>query len=333
MNDFNEDIGVVVIGRNEGERLKRCLRSILSQIDRVVYVDSGSSDGSVEYVESKEVNVVRLDMKIPFSAGRARNEGFYYINKIHPKLKYLQFIDGDCELFEGWLSFAYNYLENNKNCAVVAGRRKEKYPEDSIYNKLCDIEWNTPIGEAEACGGDFLVRKEAFKQVDGFNPVVLASEEPEMCYRLRKKKWSISRLDHLMTLHDAAMIRFSQWWKRNVRMGHAGAHLVSLGLSAFGGKSYFLKGCARMWFWALIFPVSVLILAISINFAFLLFFTAYLVQFARNALHVYKRLGDLKSALICSFFSILGRWPQLMGQMLFLKRKFLGKTYTNIEYI
>ncbi|MFC1876747.1 glycosyltransferase [Thermodesulfobacteriota bacterium] len=332
MKKLIDDIGVIVIGRNEGERLKRCLQRVISQIDKIVYVDSGSSDGSVEYAESIGVDIIRLDMKIPFCAGRARNEGFQLLNKKYHKLKYFQFIDGDCEVFEGWLSFAYNYLEKYKSCAVVAGRRKEKYPEKSIYNKLCDIEWNTPIGEAKACGGDFMIRKEAFLQVEGFNPVVLVSEEPELCYRLRNRNWSIYRLDHLMTFHDAAIMRFSQWWKRNLRMGHGGAQIVSLGLSAYGGKSYFLRGIASMWFWAIIFPVSVLMFALIINISFLLLFTAYLVQLVRIATHVYKRIEDVKLSVICSFFSIIGKWPQLQGQLLFLKRKLFGQAYTIVEY-
>ena len=335
MKNVTDDIGIVVIGRNEGERLKRCLQSVFSEtngIGQIVYVDSGSSDGSVEYAESQGVNVVGLDMRIPFSAGRARNEGFLFLNKISEDLKYIQFIDGDCEIRAGWLSFAYSYLESNETCAVVAGRRKEKFPENSIYNKLCDIEWDTPIGKAEACGGDFMIRKEAFQQVNGFNPVVLASEEPEMCYRLRKKNWTIFRLDHPMTLHDAAILRFSQWWKRNLRMGHAGAHIFFLGVSAYGGKSYFIKGITRSWFWAFIFPVSVLMIALFINIAFLLLYTAYLVQLVRIAINVYKRIPDIKLSFICSLFTIIGKCPQVIGQMLFLKRKLLGKTFANIEY-
>ncbi len=312
--------------------MKRCLQSVLSQIDRIVYVDSGSSDGSVEYVESIGVDVVRLDMRIPFSAGRARNEGFQLLNKKNNKLKYIQFIDGDCEICEGWLSFAYTYLESNESCAVVSGRRKERFPEDSIYNTLCDIEWNTPIGEAKACGGDFMIRKDAFQQVDGFNPEVLASEEPEMCYRLRKKSWSIYRLHHPMTLHDAAMLRFSQWWKRYVRMGHSCGHMVSLSLSAYDGKSYFVKLYTSVWFWALIFPFFVLIMALSVNINILLLTIAYLVQFIRISLHMYKQIGDAKIAIIYSFFNIIGKWPQLQGQLLFLKRRLFGQAYTIVEY-
>jgi len=327
-----DDVGVVVIGRNEGERLKRCLQSLRRQTDEIVYVDSGSSDGSVEYAESIGSSVVQLDMRIPFSAGRARNEGFQFLIKKNIKLRYIQFIDGDCEICDGWLDFAYVFFKNNESCAVVAGRRKEKFPQESIYNTLCDIEWNTPIGKAKACGGDFMIRKEAFQKVGGFNPVALASEEPEMCYRLRKKNWTIYRLDHPMTLHDAAIMRFSQWWRRNLRMGHSAAHMVSLELSAYEGKSYYLRACVSMWFWALIFPVFVLSLAMSVNIGFLLLITAYMVQFFRIALYAYNRLKDAKHSTVYSLFILAGKWPQLTGQMLYLKRKLLGNKNIIIEY-
>lgn len=332
MKNFSDDIGIVVIGRNEGDRLKRCLKSVLKEIDRIVYVDSGSSDGSVEYAKRIGVDVVMLDMKIPFNAGRARNEGFSHIIKKNQNIKYIQFIDGDCEIVEGWLSFARNYLENNVNCAVVAGRRIEKDPDGSVYNMLCDVEWNTPIGSAEACGGDFMIRKVAFLQVDGFNPIVLVCEEPEMCYRLKNNNWSIFRLDHLMTVHDAAMVRFSQWWRRNLRKGHGGGQMISLGLCSYGGKSIFIRHTASMWFWAVIFPTSILLLSFSVNIFFLLLTLLYFIQFIRIAIDIYERAGNTKNAMYASFFAILGKWPQVIGQLLYIKRKLLGDTCTNIEY-
>ena len=41
------DLGAVVIGRNEGARLERCLDSLQGTVACIVYADSGSEDGSV----------------------------------------------------------------------------------------------------------------------------------------------------------------------------------------------------------------------------------------------------------------------------------------------
>ena len=164
---FN-NIGVVVIGRNEGDRLKRCLDGIIKQTQKIIYVDSVSKDDSVDFVRNVDLQIVELDMNTPFSAARARNEGFQALVSKNPEIEFIQFIDGDCELDSDWLFTASNFLSGDESCAIVAGRRSEKYPKKTIYNLLCDIEWDTPTGYTSACGGDFLCRKNAFESVGGF---------------------------------------------------------------------------------------------------------------------------------------------------------------------
>lgn len=330
MKDFRDSVGAVVIGRNEGERLKQCMKSVLGQIDKILYVDSGSTDGSAEYVKSIGVDVLPLDMNLPFSAARARNIGFKLLNEKNDELQYIQFIDGDCQCCEGWLVYAYTYLQNNETVAVVAGKRSEKYPEKSIYNMLCDIEWNTPTGEAKACGGDFMIRKKAFKQVGGFNDTVIAGEEPELCYRLKKKNWSIIRLDHPMTIHNAEIIHFSQWWKRCQRSGHAYAQ--GLFLHIHDGKKYCLKESIRIWFWAIIFPTFIFISSVFINIYSIFIATAYIFQFVRIVFRNYKRIKKFKLSSIYALFTIIGKWPEFIGQLIFLKKKLLKEKFTIIEY-
>ncbi len=214
-------IGVVVIGRNEGQRLEHCLRSLLKGTDKVMYVDSGSTDGSLHLARSLGVEVLALDLGTPFTAARARNEGFFALQRRLPSMQLVQFVDGDCEVDSGWLPAAQAFLDDHPDVAVVCGRRRERFPQRSVYNLLCDLEWDTPIGEAKACGGDALMRVDAFAAVGGFRPELIAGEEPELCVRLRAKGWKVWRLDAEMTLHDAAMTRFSQWWRRSLRAGHA----------------------------------------------------------------------------------------------------------------
>lgn len=219
-------LGIVLIGRNEGERLVTALKSIDSGANPVVYVDSGSIDDSVAVAERAGAAVVRLDLTRPFTAARARNAGFAELLARDPTIGLVQFVDGDCELDPGWLRTAEAFLAANPTVAVACGRRRERYPERSIYNKICDLEWDTPIGEARDCGGDFLVRVEAFQQVSGFSNHMIAGEEPELCARLRGAGWKIWRLDAEMTRHDANMMHLWQWWRRSVRCGYAYALLA-----------------------------------------------------------------------------------------------------------
>ena len=182
-----KQVGLVAIGRNEGQRLRQCLVSATDKVARVVYVDSGSTDGSLELARSLGADTVELDLSIPFTAARARNEGFARLLELAPDIEFVQFVDGDCEVVDGWIDRAYNELAAKPEVAAVCGRRRERYPEASIYNQLCDIEWDTPVGETKACGGDSMMRASAFQQVEGFNPALIAGEEPEMCVRLRQK--------------------------------------------------------------------------------------------------------------------------------------------------
>jgi GT2 family glycosyltransferase len=198
-------LGIVAIGRNEGERLVRCLESLLrSACVPIVYADSGSTDGSAARARALGVVVVELDPLLPFSAARGRNEGFARLLADHPELELVQFIDADCELREGWLEHASAHLAEHPAVAVVCGRRRERHPERSPYNQLADLEWNTPIGAALACGGDALIRVGPLREVGGYRDDMVAGEEPELCSRLRAAGHGIARIDHEMTLHDAA---------------------------------------------------------------------------------------------------------------------------------
>ncbi len=186
-----EQLGLVVIGRNEGNLLRQCLLSAIAQVAQIVYVDSGSTDDSVSMARSLGVDIVELDLSQPFTAGRARNEGFFYLIQKYPHLKLVQFVDGDCEIVAKWLQTAEQTLGTQANLAIACGRRRERFPKQSIFNRLCDLEWDTPIGETKACGGDFMVRVSAFQQVQGFDPALIAGEEPELCIRLRQQEWKI----------------------------------------------------------------------------------------------------------------------------------------------
>lgn len=328
MNHSN--IGIVVIGRNEGDRLKRCLQSLIDLSQNIVYVDSGSTDDSLYFAESIGIHVLELDMRIPFSAARARNEGFNTLLTIYADIEFVQFIDGDCEIDESWLPFAVEFLKNNNSYAIIAGRRHELYPEKSIYNLMCDIEWNSPIGDAKSCGGDFFIRKSAFLDVSGFNPSIIAGEEPELCLRLRKKGWKIYRADHSMTKHDAAMMHFAQWWYKAIRSGHAYAQ--GLALHGMSDEKFCVKDSLRIWFWSMLLPLFILLTSFFINLTYLGLLVAYPLNFFKIAMMKFKQLKNRKHSYIYSFFVVIGKFPQWVGQIKFIVKTILHIKPTIIEY-
>ncbi|MCJ8278370.1 MAG: glycosyltransferase family 2 protein, partial [Rivularia sp. ALOHA_DT_140] len=308
-------IGVVVIGRNEGNRLKQCLLSVSGKADNIVYVDSGSTDGSVKFAHSlANVNVIELDLSIPFTAARARNEGFEYLLQIQPSVQFVQFVDGDCTVVDGWLEKAVKVLNGQPEVVVVCGRRREKFPENSIYNRLCDIEWDTPVGETKACGGDSMMRVSTLKQVGGFNPTLIAGEEPELCVRLRQAGGKILRIDAEITLHDAQITRFKQWWKRSIRNGHAYAE--GAWLHGKPPEKHWVKESGRIWFWGLILPFLAIFGAWFTGIiSLVLLLAAYSILFFR--VYKYAKTKEIPSsdALLYSLFCVLDKFPQLIGQI------------------
>ena len=115
----------------------------------------------------------------------------------------------------------------NSSVAGVWGHRRESRPEASIYNRILDLDWIYPPGPADFCGGDAVMRRACLEQVNGFDPDLIAGEEPDLCRRLRAKGHVILHIDVPMTRHDLAITHFRQYWLRAVRAGHAYAEIAA----------------------------------------------------------------------------------------------------------
>lgn len=319
-------VGVVVIGRNEGERLIKCLTSVRAVFTTIIYVDSGSTDGSRAAAARLGASIVNLDMARPFTAARARNEGFARLKSIQPNARFVQFLDGDCELVPGWIEAATKFLADRTDVAVVCGRRRERYPDVSFYNRVCDIEWDTPIGEAAACGGDSLVRVEAFEAVGGFRSQLRAAEEPELCVRLREHGWKIWRLDVEMTRHDADMKRLRQWWRRSVRSAYGCSEVSTL--HRHSPYRVYSQEMARAVFWAGAVPLAIAILAVIHPDALLAVFI-YPMQIARIAWR--RGASSLESWRYASLMT-LGKFAELQGIARFHWQRWRGKRAELADY-
>lgn len=210
----------------------------------------------MSFAQATGAAVVELDMQLPFTAARARNAGWQRLVEMVPEIEAVQFVDGDCELEAGWLQAAARFLADNPAAAVVCGRRRERFPEASRYNAMCDAEWNTPVGRARECGGDAMMRLAALAAVGGFDPAIVAGEEPELCGRLRAEGWGIWRIDAPMTIHDAAIERFSQWWVRATRSGFGYAQTFAATRSR--GEGLYGRELLRAGLWGGVVPALAL---------------------------------------------------------------------------
>lgn len=319
-------IGAVVIGRNEGARLIACLDSLRGAAAAVVYVDSGSTDGSPAAAEARGATVVRLDLARPFTAARARNAGLAVLAAQRPAPVYVQFVDGDCELRDGWLATARAFLDADPRAAVAFGRRRERHPEASVYNRLCDREWDVPIGPAKACGGDALMRLAPLLAAGGFRDELIAGEEPELCLRLRAAGWRIRRLDAEMTWHDAAILRFGQWWRRSRRAGHAFAEGAAL--HGAPPERHWVRETRRALAWGLALPAATLAAAALAPLGWLLLL-AWPLQIVRLA----RRDGPTRrAAWEGAAFATLGKIPEALGAAEFHLRRRLDRRRGLIEY-
>ena len=313
---------IVVIGRNEGERLRAALGPLAGGSIPALYVDSGSTDGSPDLARSLGIDVLELDPAKPWSAARARNEGIERILRRDPSVEWVQFLDGDCVLAPEWVERGVRELESRPDAAVVCGRLKELRPEASVYNRLCQLEWDRPCGEVSECGGIMLVRVKAFRDVGGFDARLIAGEDPEFCLRLRRAGWKIHRLDAEMAAHDAAMFRFSQWWTRAVRAGHAYAQAASL-----HGRSpdrYRVRERRSILLWSVGIPLIIALLAWPTHGWSLLVLVLYPVQAIRIAWRERRRGTRTWDALLHGATCVLAKWPHLQGLIRFHRRRASG---------
>lgn len=320
-----------MIGRNEGERLRRCLDSVKRHGSLAVYVDSGSTDASAQIARDRNVEVVELDASKPFTMARGRNAGFERLMELDGQVERVQFVDGDCELVDEWLAAASAVLAERNEVGAVCGRRRERYPESSIYNHLTDLDWAGPAGEVLFAGGDVMMRTEVFRDAGGYDERLIAGEDPEICVRIREANWKIVRLDREMTLHDAAMHRFGQWWRRAVRGGHAYAECAYLHRNS--EERPWARNCRSNWVWGLVIPATSVAAAWWTRGWSLLLLGLYPVWIARIALRRRAEFGDpWRHCLMYGAFCMLAKIPQMLGQAYYMWHRLGGRGSGLIEY-
>jgi GT2 family glycosyltransferase len=328
-----ESVGVIVIGRNEGERLRICLRSAQDFAQRV-YVDSGSTDGSQELATTLGFHVVSLDPNVGFTAARARNAGLTFLSERFRDLQFVQTVDGDCEIDPHWLRSALRDLQESPNIAVVFGRRRERDPDRNIYHKACDIEWRAPVGEASSCGGDALFRTAALLEVNGFNPALISGEEPDLCLRLRQRGWRVISNGRDMTLHDVSIASFGQWWRRALRAGYGISELVAIhGSRSDPSWKRFLISTAL---WTSLALSSLFVLAIApwpLSLAYPAFVAVLIaLQICRTGFRFRDRFSRTTDALKWSLLIFASKFAQVYGAGRYLLNSAFRNRGQIIEY-
>lgn len=319
-------LAVIAIGRNEGPRLRRALAALQGQGCPVIYVDSGSTDDSLDIARDSGAIIVELDMSTPFSAARARNAGAEAALALTPRPEVLQFIDGDCAVVDGWLDKGLAYLEAHPDCWLVTGWRRELHRDASVYNALADVEWFRPAGEIADCAGDVMVPVTAFETVGGFDPTAIAGEDIDFCLRLSKAGGKLVRLPENMTRHDLDMTRFSAWWRRTVRSGHSFAHVEHL------HPGHARRDLARAWVYGGALPLLALAAAIWAPWGLALIAAAYAANYLRTARGLIRNGQPGREALHHALLLLLAKFANLIGILIFHSRRLRRRDMVLIEY-
>ncbi len=322
-------LSVVIIGRNEGERLERCICSAQGMRgwtpEEIFYVDSGSTDGSLELASRLGATVLPLPPG-PFTAARARNFGWR-----NSTGGVILFLDGDTILDEAFPLAALASLQEDAMNAAAWGHRREMCPCLSVYVRVLDLDWVYPPGESLFFGGDVLVRRAALEAVNGFDESLIAGEEPEMCRRMRNLGWRIQHIDAPMTLHDLAITRFSQYWRRSQRAGYAFASVSSRFRNTADPfwASDARRNRTRGLFWMLS-PVVALVLSIPLRSPSpVALWLLLLTLLALKTAWQYRwKPAPWTTLVLYGFHSHLQQIPILLGQMQFTR----DGSQTLIEY-
>jgi glycosyltransferase involved in cell wall biosynthesis len=327
------DLSVVIIGRNEGERLTRCLESVAAACPpvgfwEIIYVDSASSDDSVQRAGRLGANVISVAPTRP-CASIGRNVGW---RAAHAAI--VLFLDGDTVLAPDFVNQTLCEFSDPK-VGVVFGNRRESNTEGSIYNRVLDLDWIIPPGPIEFCGGDALMRREVLEAVGGYDEGLMAAEDTELCARIRAIGYNVLHVDRPMVRHDLAITRFSQYWRRALRTGYAYAE-VSERIHRRDSPIWYRQAQHNRVNGAVMAAIvagAPILAAGARSFAPVLIGTAIIVILAvRNAIHSRWKKVRLSTRLLYGLHSHLVQIPLLLGQLKYQLDRLGGRTRKLIEY-
>jgi glycosyltransferase involved in cell wall biosynthesis len=193
------NVSIIVIGRNEAQRIERCLRSVFASMPsredcEVIYVDSASEDETVAIASRFPIRILQLrqSWKLSPSAGR-------YIGYQHARGKYLLFVDGDSLLYKRWLVRACEFLGENPACGGVGGIMHQAYLSRSgnciaVAKNYFSQSPEEPVRAAVSLSGIAMYRRDAMEKAGTFNPFLTTGEECELALRIQDAGYSLARI-------------------------------------------------------------------------------------------------------------------------------------------
>ena len=202
-------VSVVIVTRNERERVRGCIESVLTLCEgvdsEVILVDSNSSDGTVEVATEYPITVLQIPTDDLSTPGAGRQVGFR-----HASGDLVLFVDGDIHVSDGWLEGAIRTVEQSPDVAGVDGVLAESEADgDSSEEKESSTrETDRAEGDPERVDhllGVALYDADALEAVGGFDPWLDAMEDIDLGYRLRRAGYRLLRLPAVVGSHPKSV--------------------------------------------------------------------------------------------------------------------------------
>ncbi|QEG38979.1 glycosyltransferase [Roseimaritima ulvae] len=196
---------VVIIGRNEEQFIAQSVRSALAVQPQlpsleVIFVDSASTDRSVEIAKELPIRVLQLRPDWPLCVAAGRYTGF-----LHSRGQYILFLDGDAEVEAEWLLRAVGFMDQHPDYGAVAGVLDERYvtaegASVGGVNNVFGQDLSKPQIDCKALGGIAMYRRAALEQAGTVNPHLPTGEDDELCMRLRNCGFKLARIEGRMAI-------------------------------------------------------------------------------------------------------------------------------------
>jgi cellulose synthase/poly-beta-1,6-N-acetylglucosamine synthase-like glycosyltransferase len=326
-------VSAVVIGRNEGDRLSRCLESVVAMAPvggpvELIYVDTASTDDSVERASNLGAKVIQVNPVRPCAA-IGRNAGWRVARSA-----IILFLDGDTILAHDFVACATEEFQD-PTVAVVFGDRREINIERSIYNRVLDLDWIVPPSPEVLCGGDAMIRREVLERAGGYDERLIAGEDAELCTRIRTLGYKIVHLNRRMVGHDLAISQFWQYWRRSIRTGYAYAE-VSERFRRTNSPVWYGQARRNRLHGVVMLAIAggLPILGIATrSFAPIVAAIAIVTALSiRTAMRSRWKCEDFGTRLLYGIHSQLGQIPIFFGQVKYQTDRLFGRTGELIEY-
>lgn len=210
-------LSVVVVAKNEEDRIGACLESVFAAAERVVpafevvLVDSASTDRTVEIAREYPVTVLRIPEEHTVAGGAGRFVGESVVDG-----EMVLHVDGDMILTETWLPRAVEYLREHEDVVGVEGHLNSSDRET--------------VETVEMIGGVMLFDGSALRSIGGFDPFLLSNEDVDVGYRLSAAGYRLVRLPEVSADHPEGpeLYELVRRWRAGYYLGPGQAIRKSL---------------------------------------------------------------------------------------------------------